>query len=73
MKMCFHSQFYANFHESVTAIFDWIFVNFHQNVVLHFGENSRKSKGITNDILHFGKFLLFFELGRGRYSAPNQA
>ena len=28
--------------------------------------------GNDNDIHHFGKFLLIFELGRGQYSAPNQ-
>ena len=28
---------------------------------------------VGNDIHHFGTFLLIFELGWGRYSAPNQA
>ena len=31
------------------------------------------TKEIENDIHHFGKFLLIFDLERDRYWAPNQA
>ena len=53
-----------NFHGSVALLFLFgISQNFHKNV----------EREIWNNIHHFGKFLLIFELGRDRDSAPNQA
>ena len=61
MKTYYICIFKANFQASVTLLFFSDFhENFHQNVEL---KN-------WNDIHHFGKFLLIFELGRGRYLGP---
>ena len=64
MKTCFHSHFYTNFHASVTLLFFFGFSwNFHQNVELRNWEWYSP----------FLKVFIIFELGRGRYSARNQA
>ena len=49
MKTCFHSHFYANFHDSVTAIFVGIFMKFLPKC---------RTKKLRIKIHHFGKFLL---------------
>ena len=61
----FSFTFLCNFHASVKLCY--FYSDFHEMFT------KMQNEEIGNDIHHFGKFLLSFELRRGLYLAPNQA